>query len=39
MGLDEKPVDALNQYRFKPTTLQGQPAPVEVNNEITFRIY
>ncbi len=29
----------MNQYRFKPTTLQGQSAPVEVNIEITFRIY
>ena len=39
MGLDQKAVDAVNQYRFKPATLQGKPVPVEVNIEVTFRIY
>jgi TonB family protein len=39
MGLDEKAVDAVKQYRFKPATLQGKPVPVEVNIEVTFRIY
>jgi protein TonB len=39
MGLDQKAVDAVNQYRFKPATFQGKPVPVEVNIEVTFRIY
>jgi TonB family protein len=39
MGLDEKAVAAVKQYRFKPATLDGKPVPVEVNIEVTFRIY
>jgi periplasmic protein TonB len=39
MGLDQKAVDAVKLYRFKPATLQGKPVPVEVNIEVTFRIY
>jgi periplasmic protein TonB len=39
MGLDQKAVEAVRQYRFKPATLQGKPVPVEVNIEVTFRIY
>ena len=39
MGLDQKAVAAVQQYRFKPATLQGRPVPVEVNIEVNFRIY
>jgi periplasmic protein TonB len=39
MGLDQKAVAAVKQYRFKPATLQGKPVPVEVNVEVNFRIY
>jgi periplasmic protein TonB len=39
MGLDQKAVAAVKQYRFKPATLQGRPVPVEVNVEVNFRIY
>jgi len=39
MGLDEKAVAAVRQYKFKPATLQGRPVPVEVNVEVDFRIY
>jgi TonB family protein len=39
MGLDEKAVEAVKQYRFKPATLQGKAVPVEVNIEVNFRIY
>jgi periplasmic protein TonB len=39
MGLDQKAVDAVKQYRFKPATFQGKSVPVEVNIEVTFRIY
>jgi periplasmic protein TonB len=39
MGLDEKALEAVKQYKFKPATLQGRPVPVEVNIEVNFRIY
>jgi len=39
MGLDEKAVEAVRQYKFKAATLQGKPVPVEVNIEVNFRIY
>ena len=39
MGLDEKAVEAVQQYKFKPAMYQGHAVPVEVNMEINFRIY
>ncbi|MBV8630951.1 MAG: energy transducer TonB [Silvibacterium sp.] len=39
MGLDEKAVEAVRQYKFKPAYYQGHPVPVEVNIEVNFRIY
>jgi TonB family protein len=39
MGLDEKAIEAVKQYRFRPATFQGKSVPVEVNIEINFRIY
>ncbi len=39
MGLDQKAVAAVTQYRFKPATLQGRAVAVEVNVEVNFRIY
>lgn len=39
MGLDEKAVEAVRQYKFRPATYQGRPVPVEVNIEVNFRIY
>ncbi len=33
MGLDEKAVEAVNQYRFKPAMKDGMPVPVMVNVE------
>jgi protein TonB len=39
MGLDEKAVEAVRQYRFKPAYYQGHPVAVEVNVEVNFRIY
>ena len=39
MGLDEKAIEAVKQYRFKPAVFQGKAVPVEVNIEINFRIY
>ena len=39
MGLDEKAVEAVNQWRFDPGHKDGQPVPVEVSFEVSFRLY
>ncbi len=39
MGLDEKAVAAVQQYRFKPATFQGHAVPVEIDVEVDFHIY
>jgi TonB family protein len=39
MGLDEKAIEAVKQYKFKPAYYQGHPVAVEVNVEVNFRIY
>ncbi len=36
MGLDEKAVEAVKQYKFKPATENGTPVPVQMNVEVTF---
>jgi periplasmic protein TonB len=39
MGLDEKALEAVRQYKFKPAMFKGKPVPVEINIEVNFRIY
>ena len=39
MGLDEKAVEAVKQYRFKPAMENGKPVPVELNVEVNFQIF
>lgn len=39
MGLDEKAIEAVKQYKFKPAYYQGKPVPVIINVEVNFRIY
>jgi TonB family protein len=39
MGLDEKALEAVRQWRFQPATLNGQPVAVEINVEVSFRLY
>jgi protein TonB len=39
MGLDEKAIEAVKQWRFDPGTKDGQPVPVEVSMEVSFRLY
>jgi TonB family protein len=39
MGLDEKALEAVRQYKFKPAMYRGRPVPVEINIEVNFRIY
>lgn len=36
MGLDEKAVEAVRQYRFKPATLDGQPVTVDMYVDVSF---
>jgi TonB family protein len=38
LGLDEKAVDCLKQWRFRPAYRDGQPVPVKVTVEINFRL-
>lgn len=39
MGLDEKAMEAVHQYRFKPGMKNGVPVPVEIMVEVNFRLY
>lgn len=38
-GLDEKALEAIRKYRFKPAMKGNQPVPVLVNVEVNFRLY
>jgi TonB family protein len=38
LGLDEKAVEALLQWKFRPATKDGQIVPVTANVEINFRL-
>jgi protein TonB len=37
-GLDEKAIEAVKQYRFKPAKQHGKPVPVKLNVEVNFRL-
>jgi TonB family protein len=37
-GLDEKAVEAVRQYRFKPATLNGQPVIVDLYIDVNFQV-
>jgi len=37
--LDQKAVEAVQQYRFKPATKDGEPVPVALNVDFNFRIF
>jgi TonB family protein len=37
-GLDEKAVEAVTHYRFKPARVDGRSVPVRVNVEVNFQI-
>ncbi|MGH9615894.1 MAG: energy transducer TonB, partial [Acidobacteriaceae bacterium] len=39
MGLDEKALEAVKQYRFKPAMFKGKPVAVIANLEVDFHIY
>lgn len=40
MGLDEKAMEAVRKYKFKPAMKDGRtPVPVYINVEVNFRLY
>jgi TonB family protein len=39
MGLDEKAIEAVKQYKFKPAYYHGHPVAVMLNVEVNFNIY
>ena len=39
MGLDEKAMEAVKEYKFKPAYYKGRPVPVTIDVEVNFRIY
>jgi len=39
MGLDEKAIEAVRTWRFKPAEKDGHPVAVQMNVEVSFRLY
>ena len=39
VGLDEKAVEAVKQYKFQAGQFQGKPVPVEIEVRVNFRIF
>lgn len=39
MGLDQKAIDTVAKWRFAPALKNGQPVAVQVNIEVSFRLY
>jgi protein TonB len=39
MGLDQKAVEAVKQYKFKPAMEGGKPVAVDLNIEVNFQIF
>ncbi len=39
MGLDQKALEAVRQYKFKPALYKGRPVAVAIDIEVNFRIY
>src|ERR1700722_2981748 len=39
MGLDEKAVKAVRQYKFKPATQDGKPVTVDLYIDVNFQIF
>jgi TonB family protein len=38
-GLDEKAIEAVRKYKFKPAMEDDQPVPVQLNLEVEFKIF
>jgi TonB family protein len=39
MGLDQKAMEAVRNWRFSPAMKDGRPVPVQINVEVNFRLY
>ena len=39
MGLDEKAVEAIRKWTFEPALKDGQPVPVQINVEVSFKLH
>jgi TonB family protein len=39
MGLDEKAIESVSQYRFKPAMKDGSPVAARIAVEVNFRLY
>jgi TonB family protein len=39
MGLDEKAIEAVKNWRFRPATFNGQPVATQIAVEVDFHLY
>ncbi|MFZ3212346.1 MAG: energy transducer TonB, partial [Terriglobales bacterium] len=39
MGLDEKAIEAVRTWRFQPAEMNGKAVAVQMNVEVSFRLY
>lgn len=39
LGLDEKAIETVGQWKFQPAEKDGQPVPVSIAVEVNFRLY
>ncbi len=39
LGLDEKAIEAVRKWQFKPAMKDGRPVDAQVPIEVTFRLY
>jgi len=39
MGLDEKAIEAVRNWRFRPGTLNGQPVATQIAVQVDFHLY
>jgi TonB family protein len=39
LGLDERAIEAVKQYRFSPATLDGKPVKVDIYIDVNFQIF
>jgi TonB family protein len=39
LGLDQKAIDAVTKFRYKPAMKNGAPVSVNITIEVNFRLY